>query len=826
MISSLNFRMRYLLTAFSAVVLVISFLSTSSPAVDLTIERMYSDPRLTGITPGGTDWSPDGRYLAFRWNDQGNRYYDIWLYDARRDKLTRATDAAALSIGAGAELTRAEIDRLATLRRSGGGIFSFHWSPDGKRILFPLKGDLYLLEVPSLEVRPLFRTASSETDPRFSPGGERVAFVRENDIWMMELESGKMVQLTSNGSEELYNGLGDYVDYEEVGRSSGFWWSPQGDRIAYIQTDVSPVRPLLVPNYLGKYVEARKQLRPVAGGENSLQRIGILSLDSEETVWIEPEIRRDEYFVAVKWHPSGEELLMLCEPRNLKQVSFLKVNPDNGSHDTLLTVRDDKWVNIHNMFLRWDEEGDNLYFTSEDSGWNHIYGLDWSGGDTRQLTEGDWEVTALHNVDEDGRIWFTATAIEPQQRHLFRLEEDGNMVKVTPGEGWYHSYISDDTGRAAVLYSNLGKPYDLYLLESLDGTEDWKQRSVVPEHRLEPGRRAGTGVEPDSEEDEGSNQGDRWKPAPVMVSDFHRPSAEMPDNLKPVAGSEREDLDSIHIPVPRYFTITSRLDGEIVHALMILPPGLEDVDLESVVTGETSREFDKEYPAIITVHGGGYSQSVTGGWRWRALYDTYLSAGKGYVILDLDYRGSSGYGRKFRTDVYLDIGNPDVEDEITGLEFLWSLPFIDPDRVGMWGWSYGGYMTAMAMLKYPEAFHAGAGVAPVTEWKNYDTHYTEERLGMPCRQKEAYRRGSPVSYAGYLKNHLLLIHGVGDDNVHFQDTVLLVDKMIESGVDFEVMFYPGSRHGIRADDKRIHLFRKITRHFERYMKGIPDASCP
>ena len=135
-------------------------------------------------------------------------------------------------------------------------------------------------------------------------------------------------------------------------------------------------------------------------------------------------------------------------------------------------------------------------------------------------------------------------------------------------------------------------------------------------------------------------------------------------------------------------------------------------------------------------------------------------------------------------------------------------------------------MTAFAMLKYPDAFTAGAAVAPVNDWRNYDTHYTEERLGLPEEESEAYRKGSPISYADSLRNHLLLIHGMGDDNVHFQDTVQLVDALIKTGVDFEVMFYPAGKHGIRDDASRIHLFRKITRHFERYLKGDPDADCP
>ncbi|MFO7915342.1 MAG: alpha/beta fold hydrolase [Candidatus Krumholzibacteriales bacterium] len=760
----------------------------------LTIEDIYRRPRLTGISPRGIRWSPGGDGFAFIWNREGEPYYDIFLYSTRSKRVRKITEAAALEQSDKSVLSRAEIDRLSTLRRSGGGIFSFLWSPGGDKVLFPMKGDLFLLDVDSGGVKRLFKTKASETDPAFLPGGGRISFIRDNDIWMVDLESGITRQLTTSGSETLYNGLGDYVDYEEVGIDRAYWWSPEGDRVAYFQTDVSMVGHLLIPDYRGEFVTVREQARPVAGGRNGEKRLGVLDIETGETVWIAPGVRRDEYIPQVHWHPSGEKLLVLYEPRDLKSLHFLSADPATGNTDTLFTVRDQKWVNIHNTFIRWSEEGDCFYYTSEESGWNHIYRYDWKSGDVKKLTGGDWEVTSIQLVEDDGDIWYTSTEKSTAERHLYRLEKDGDKYRVTPGRGYYRSYLSKDAETAAALYSNPLNPWDIYILENLRGNE----------------------CGPSGEKEDSRNVQLIGTPGDWPV----------PGGLRRVTSAPSADLKDMDIAAPVYFTLPSLHDGKTISALALFPSGFERSDIEKMISGEPVEYGAEKLPAIISVHGGGYSQSVAMSWRWRTLFDTYLVNCKDYIVLDLDYRGSSGYGRDWRTDVYLDMGISDLEDEITGLEMLKSLPAVDPERIGIWGWSYGGYMTTLALLKKPEAFRAGAAVAPVNRWQNYDTHYTEERLGIPSENADAYKKGNPLTYAENLKNHLLIIHGMLDDNVHFQDTVLLVDAMIASGVDFEVMFYPGGRHGIRSDDSRIHLFRKITRHFERYLRGIPDAQCP
>jgi len=250
----------------------------------------------------------------------------------------------------------------------------------------------------------------------------------------------------------------------------------------------------------------------------------------------------------------------------------------------------------------------------------------------------------------------------------------------------------------------------------------------------------------------------------------------------------------------------------------------DNIVLYGVLDRPAVLESGKKYPILVYTYGGPHAQVASNSYSSRnELWDKYLNT-KGFCVFRMDNRGSANRSAVFERAIYHNMGDLELKDQIAGLNTLCrEFAFLDRSRAGIWGWSYAGFMTAAALLKRPGVFYAGAAVAPVTDWRCYDTHYTEERLGMPQNNEEAYRRSSPISFADSLRDHLLIIHGVGDDNVHFQDTVGLVNELIKTKVDFEVMFYPGSQHGIRADSKRIHLFRKITRHFERYLKGVPDA---
>ena len=264
-------------------------------------------------------------------------------------------------------------------------------------------------------------------------------------------------------------------------------------------------------------------------------------------------------------------------------------------------------------------------------------------------------------------------------------------------------------------------------------------------------------------------------------------------------------------PETRLVSFPSRHDGKTVQAKILLPPGYRLDD-----------RGQKPRPAVLFIHGAGYATSVLRQWgsyhEHRFVFNCHL-ANQGYVVLDLDYRGSSGYGREWRTGVYLHLGGPDLGDVLGGVDYLRSLGNIDPRRIGIWGVSYGGFMTNMALFLAPGVFRAGASWAAVNDWENYNAWYTGERLTTPQEHPEAYRRSSPIHFSGNLKDKLLVVHGMVDNNVLFQDAVQLTEKLIHEGKDFAHIFYPEESHGFVRDETLVDSFRRTAEWFDRHLRA-------
>ena len=277
-----------------------------------------------------------------------------------------------------------------------------------------------------------------------------------------------------------------------------------------------------------------------------------------------------------------------------------------------------------------------------------------------------------------------------------------------------------------------------------------------------------------------------------------------------VTTSPRQEFQQWSWPAVQYVQFPSRGDGKTVRAKVMLPPGYRLNDRNQ-----------KPRPAIVYIHGAGIATSVLQQWgsynELRYVYNTYL-ANKGYVVLDVDYRGSTGYGRDWRTDVYLHMGGKDLDDVLGAVDYLRSLGNVDTERLGIWGVSYGGFLTNMAMFLSPEAFQAGSSWAAVNDWENYNAVYTKQRLNTPKTNPEAYRRSSPIHFSNLLRNHLLIIHGMVDDNVLFQDAVQLTEKLVQEGKPFSHMFYPQESHGFVRDQTWIDALRRTTEWFDRHLR--------
>jgi dipeptidyl aminopeptidase/acylaminoacyl peptidase len=275
----------------------------------------------------------------------------------------------------------------------------------------------------------------------------------------------------------------------------------------------------------------------------------------------------------------------------------------------------------------------------------------------------------------------------------------------------------------------------------------------------------------------------------------------------------RSPLDAFHsIPWPqvKYVHFPSRIDRKPVAAKILLPPGYRPED-----------NTQKPRPAVVYIHGAGIATSVLEQWgsynELRYVFNAFLTS-RGYVVIDIDYRGSTGYGRDWRSDIYLHMGGKDLEDVLGGVDYLKTLGNIDMKRVGIWGVSYGGFMTAMAMFQSPGAFRAGASWASVNDWENYNAGYTVQRLSTPEKHPEAYRRSSPIHFSNRLEDKLLIVHGMVDDNVLFQDAVQLTEKLVKERKDFAHIFYPEESHGFVRDETWIDAFRRTADWFGRYLQ--------
>ncbi|HWB98672.1 MAG TPA: S9 family peptidase [Bryobacteraceae bacterium] len=281
-------------------------------------------------------------------------------------------------------------------------------------------------------------------------------------------------------------------------------------------------------------------------------------------------------------------------------------------------------------------------------------------------------------------------------------------------------------------------------------------------------------------------------------------------NGQRVTRSPRPEFAQYQWPETRFVRFPSRGDGRIVAAKILLPPGyrLED-------------RAQKPRAAVFFIHGSGYATSVLKQWgsyqEQRYAFNCYL-ANQGYVVMDLDYRGSSGYGRDWRTGVYLHMGGKDLDDVLGAVDYLRGLGNIDMAKVGIWGSSYGGFMTNMAMFLSPDTFRAGAAFSAVNDWENYNAFYTGQRLTTPQENPEAYRRSSPIHFSGMLRHPLLMVHGIVDNNVMVQDAMQLSEKLIHEGKPFEEMYYPEESHLFVRDETLIDAFRRAAEFFDRNLR--------
>lgn len=706
---------------------------------ELTVERLLAKPSLEGVHTDQVAWSPDGRFVSYLRKDARADEQVLWLYDVRSKKGAAFISAEELA-GGKREFSREELMRRERAREFGTGLTKYFWSPDATTLYLPLNGDVYAVDVGTKAVQRFTSTPEAEFDPKLSPDGRMLAYIRGGEIFVLDLASKNEKKVTSGATEKVKNGISEFVAQEEMGRHTGYWWSPDSRSIAYLQIDNSPLKEFRLVDFLADDVDVEIQEYPKAGEANTIVRVGVVPAAGGTTTWLDLGANTDIYVPRVQWHPDGNHLAVQIQSRNQDTLDLVLYNIDQKTSRRLLREIDNKWVRLHDD-LKFIGNGTEFLWSSERDGFKHLYHYHTGNGSLiRQLTQGKWEVEKLVAVDmKRGKIVFTAFEQSPLEKHLYSIGLDGKgMQRLTTSEGHHTITMSPDLATYVDVYSNITRP-----------------------------------------------------PLLALMSVTHAMATMIEENRVP-------ELEQFILPKPELLAIPSADGGRDLHAWMIKPA-----------------QFDssRTYPVIMYQYGGPTSVVVDKRWGGvRMLWHRSMAA-RGYVVFAVDGRGTPRRGREFQNVLHRRLGRIEVEDQLAGVDYLKRLPYIDSTRIMMWGKSYGGFTTCMAMFT-TTAFKLGIAVAPVTEWRNYDTHYTERYLEHPRQNPDGYRLSSPVHRVSGLRGKLLVIHGVADDNVHFQDSMLLIEALQKANKQFDFMAYPRSTHSLAGASVGTHWYTLMTRYIQ------------
>jgi len=726
--------------------LILAAAPIPAQARDLTLERLFQSPSLAGPTPRLARLSPDGRLVTLLRNRQEEKdRFDLWAIDAATGAARMLVDSK--KIGTGADISEEEKMRRERLRIAGTkGITDYGWAPDGKSILVPIDGDLYLASLDG-QVRRLTETEETEIDAKVSETGRYLSYLRDQNIFVMDLASARERALTSDGGGTLSWGAAEFVAQEEMGRQTGYWWSPDDRFVAVARVDESPVAVVTRAAIGAEGTRLVEQRYPAAGTRNAIVDLYIMAPDGSGRIKADLGSNPDVYLTRVDWAKDGKSLFVQRMSRDQKRLDVLRVDPVTGKSALLFSETSKTWVNLTDN-LKPLKDG-SLIWSSERSGYSHLYR--WKAGKWTQLTRGDWAVEDVAGVDEKAhRVYFTGTAETPIQQQLYWVSYDKPKAPVRVTEaGWSNAAEMDEGAtHALVTRSNPSQPSQVYLADAAGRRLAW-----VEENRLGPD---------------------------------HPYGAYLDSHVKPVFGT------------------LAGPDGSTLHYRMLTP----------------RLEPGKHYPVFFFVYGGPHGQQVTDAWYGQLPLHQYL-VDQGWIVFTVDNRGTNRRGTKFENAIYHAMGGAEVEDQLAGVEWLKRQPFVDPSKLAVMGWSYGGYMTLKLLEKAPGTFAAGVAVAPVTKWELYDTFYTERYLGNPATDPKPYQSSNALEDSSRIADPLLVVHGMSDDNVVFENSTALIAKLQKEKKPFELMVYPGATHAIAGEGPQTHVWTTITRFLGRTVKNRP-----
>ena len=726
-----------------------------SPKSQLTIERIYSSPSLNGQTPKAIKFSPDGTRVTYLQSKKQNLdRYDLWEYNLTTQENKLLVDSAEI-FADNETLSNEEKARRERQRIYGVGIMEYQFSSDGSALLFPLNGDVYYYHIATTIAKRLTKTSTFETDIKFSPLGNYASFIREQNIYILNIISGKEQQLTQDGLGPIKNGMSEFVAQEEMERMTGYWWSPDEKHIAYLRVDETPVKIITRNEIYAEKIELIEQRYPTTGTNNVFIQLAVAKIKTKKIRFI-PLDDNEEF-----------------ESRDI-YIPRVKWLPNSKELAYQWQSRDQKTLVLKSYHLKKRKQ--KTLLTEKSEHWINLHK----------------DLTFL--ADSKSFIWASE---RDGYKHLYHFTGSGQLInQLTQGQ-----WVVDSLEH---LNENKGWVY-------FTGRADTPLESHLYKVPL-------TGKTPEQVQRLSKRNG------------FHQINfTESGDNYIDIFSNiNTPEQVSLHQANGAQLTWLNENKVDIKHPITPYYDDLVMPEFGSIATEDNKTTLfyklykpkniqpGKKYPVIVNVYGGPQVQRVRNIWQGADITQYMLK--QGYIVFQLDNRGSLYRGTEFETAIHQQLGKVEVTDQVTGVKFLHTLSYVDQARIGIFGHSYGGYMALMTLFTAGDYFKAGVSGAPVTDWMLYDTHYTERYLGHPNDNEQGYLQSSVYPYISGLKSPLMIYHGMADDNVLFTHTTKLIKALQDENKRFELMTYPGSKHSMRGKKVKVHLNNTIMNFFDRHFK--------
>jgi len=794
-----------LVPAVLAAAATLSAQSSAPPAQGsrfaLTVDSIMRGPDLVGYPPDSLRWSADSSKLYFDWRKPGEEEASTYVVPRDGGTPTRLDDAQKKDVPPA----------------------NGRWDKARKRVLFADRGDIILLDA-SGSRRSITRTTAGESNPRWTKNDTAVTYVRDGNLFLVPLDGGSLQQLTDNAprrpdprlsdsqkfvrdeEEKLLDAVREAkdkkkkaddkdkqdklpgLDLQERQAVTDLMLSPDGTHVfAIVAERPAGARNVIVPNWVNEtgYVEDIPGRSTVGDTQNRLL-LAVINVKTGKSVWAEFEDTKDTKEAKdtketkdtkekrdVRWSmpdvsEDGKYAVAGARSADNKDRWYVAIDSDTGKTRVVDALHDDAWIReagggFGSSGVEFLPDGRHVWFLSERDGWMHLYTVDVG----EALVTGSARATQLTS----GKWEITSASLSRDGKKFYVTS-----TEVHPGERHLYSVPIEGGARTKITSMTGSNLAEVSPDESTIG--------VIHSYSTRP---------------------------PEVYLMPNTPGAQ----AKQITTTPTEEWRSFKWIDPKVITYRAR-DGVDVYARLFTPEMI-------------GARRDPSHPGVVFVHGAGYAQNAHKYWAsyFREYMFHNLLASRGYVVLDVDYRASSGYGRDWRTAIYRHMGGKDLEDVVDGAKYLASAEQVNPKRIGVYGGSYGGFITLMAMFTTPDVFAAGAALRPVTDWAHYNHGYTSNILNVPQKDAEAYRRSSPIYFADGLKGALLICHGMVDTNVLYQDSVRLTQKLIELRKEnWELASYPVENHGFERATSWADEYRRILKLFEDNLRLAKPGKAP